>query len=655
MEGWSSAREFITRERASQELLSLLSKSRTTYVLEFDKSMQLTFINNCYPEHIGHIFKSDSSIPGAVVSSKLALSEVINMSFVKENLTSLISKLIDAKEWLYVSQSSDYSIRLVYDDSGHFSKMILLINYKDNIQLGPGWSVNFILQPIEKESEPATTMTSPKPDQFIQHYLKAKQKGNHTEHARSDSFKLTLKNSGPAYGNQGDSPASTFKRVQIPFASGALIHSPVHSTGERSIGRAKIRKGLLTSSKTINFEDFPGFDHSSKAVKLHLYKDFDSDDDDIKQVKQSETDWENRFRKSIAMEYYPDDNLPRGKNSMTNILQLPDKQFMAAHIEATSPSQFSGDLESQIIKKKLLDLKKSEVDQVLQEMEDKLKFYEDIVDIDTLVKHQVPMGSNYLTDWNFCSLDLTTKLDKVCVVRDIFNHFSFFSRFDIKEQVFLRFMWEVGYFYTRHKNPFHNFAHGINVVHSGFYLLWKYPKFANVMNEEQRFGFLISCLAHDLDHRGKTNMFEVVMKTDLALTYNDISPLEQHHAAVLFKILSVKNMNIMHAIKDEKWRQLKKEMVENILATDMKSHFSMLTKFKQQLLTNASFGTQSPCGEQDRQLICSHFIHFADLSGSFKEMDIANRWSRLVNSEFTEQVVSSSSVCHGGRSGHSHH
>lgn len=78
------------------------------------------------------------------------------------------------------------------------------------------------------------------------------------------------------------------------------------------------------------------------------------------------------------------------------------------------------------------------------------------------------------------------------------------------------------------------------------------------------FTMLASALCHDLDHPGYNNVYQVAAvtgphnravlllltlafspnftqinaKTDLALRYNDISPLENHHCAVAFGILS---------------------------------------------------------------------------------------------------------------------
>ena len=49
---------------------------------------------------------------------------------------------------------------------------------------------------------------------------------------------------------------------------------------------------------------------------------------------------------------------------------------------------------------------------------------------------------------------------------------------------------------------------------------------------------LVAAFCHDLDHPGHNNSYQVNARKELAIRYNDISPLENHHAAVAFDILS---------------------------------------------------------------------------------------------------------------------
>lgn len=66
---------------------------------------------------------------------------------------------------------------------------------------------------------------------------------------------------------------------------------------------------------------------------------------------------------------------------------------------------------------------------------------------------------------------------------------------------------------------------------------------------------IISGAAHDIDHPGTNNIFEIKCRSKLALLYNDKSVLENHHAASFFFLVdnSSNNCDIMqHMNMDEK-------------------------------------------------------------------------------------------------------
>jgi hypothetical protein len=50
-------------------------------------------------------------------------------------------------------------------------------------------------------------------------------------------------------------------------------------------------------------------------------------------------------------------------------------------------------------------------------------------------------------------------------------------------------------------------------------------------------GMIVSAMGHDLGHPGYNNNFHINASSDLAITYNDISCLENFHVSFLFKIL----------------------------------------------------------------------------------------------------------------------
>ena len=48
---------------------------------------------------------------------------------------------------------------------------------------------------------------------------------------------------------------------------------------------------------------------------------------------------------------------------------------------------------------------------------------------------------------------------------------------------------------------------------------------------------ILSAAAHDVDHPGHNNLFEIKSKSKLAILYNDQAVLENHHAATFFFLL----------------------------------------------------------------------------------------------------------------------
>ena len=184
---------------------------------------------------------------------------------------------------------------------------------------------------------------------------------------------------------------------------------------------------------------------------------------------------------------------------------------------------------------------------------------------------------------------LMSDFESVVAVRSMFEQMGFIDDFKIAKEELVRFTWKAHYFYSRFGNPFHNFSHAINVCHAGCYFLMTCPSFSSILAPVHRFAFIVACLGHDLDHRGKTNPFEIGTSSDLAIRYFDSSPLENHHAATLFSILSSNDSNILKNVPDDKLKDIKLSIIENILATDMKLHFPLLAEFKKKLADSPEF------------------------------------------------------------------
>lgn len=106
------------------------------------------------------------------------------------------------------------------------------------------------------------------------------------------------------------------------------------------------------------------------------------------------------------------------------------------------------------------------------------------------------------------------------------------------------------------------------------------------------FILLVSCICHDLDHPGYSNIYQINARTELALRYNDISPLENHHCSIAFRLLEHPNCNIFQHFDKEAFKEIREGIIRCILATDMARHNDILAQF-QDVLPHFDYGNQA--------------------------------------------------------------
>ena len=76
------------------------------------------------------------------------------------------------------------------------------------------------------------------------------------------------------------------------------------------------------------------------------------------------------------------------------------------------------------------------------------------------------------------------------------------------------------------------------------------------------FVLLLSALCHDIDHNGFSNSYQINASTQLALLYNDFSPLEMHHCAVAFHVLNKSDCNILNSLDKASYRRFRQYMIQ---------------------------------------------------------------------------------------------
>jgi len=123
--------------------------------------------------------------------------------------------------------------------------------------------------------------------------------------------------------------------------------------------------------------------------------------------------------------------------------------------------------------------------------------------------------------------------------------------------------------------PYHNYIHACNVSHTVFGTLlatlshwW--------LSDVEVYALMISALCHDLGHQGKTNPFLVEVKHELAVRYNDTSPLENMHCACLFDICTSAEADVFGRLNKDDYKKARKVCIEAILHTDNANHFAMV-------------------------------------------------------------------------------
>ncbi|CAH8431420.1 unnamed protein product [Schistosoma turkestanicum] len=135
--------------------------------------------------------------------------------------------------------------------------------------------------------------------------------------------------------------------------------------------------------------------------------------------------------------------------------------------------------------------------------------------------------------------------------------------------------------YSRYNNvPFHNFKHAFMVTQM-MYCIINMVNLPLYVSSVDLLILLFSALSHDLDHPGFTNSYQINAGTWLALRYNDISPLENHHCMTAFDLITNNpTTNIISGLTPDESRHFRRSVIRCILSTDMAIHSECLSQFQ---------------------------------------------------------------------------
>ncbi|XP_053162444.1 high affinity cGMP-specific 3',5'-cyclic phosphodiesterase 9A isoform X3 [Hemicordylus capensis] len=142
---------------------------------------------------------------------------------------------------------------------------------------------------------------------------------------------------------------------------------------------------------------------------------------------------------------------------------------------------------------------------------------------------------------------------------------------------------------------------------------------------------MTASVCHDLDHPGYNNTYQINARTELALRYNDISPLENHHCAVAFHILAQPECNIFASVDQEPFKRIRQGIITLILATDMARHAEILDSFKE-ILDNFDYSNEEHVTRLKMVL-----IKCCDISNEVRPMEVAEPWVDCLLEEYFMQ------------------
>ena len=193
---------------------------------------------------------------------------------------------------------------------------------------------------------------------------------------------------------------------------------------------------------------------------------------------------------------------------------------------------------------------------------------------------------------------------------------------------------------------YHNCLHGADVTQS-CYIFFTYSNAEKISqtNVLDLLSIFIAALGHDIGHPGLNNNFHINDSSDMAITYNDISVLENFHASTLFKTIRRSDTNIFEKLTPIDYKIIRKRMISEILATDMAIHGKVISLIKSKMIFNEEDNTyrlnllsgDERTKSDEQQSLLDFMIHLADLGHNTRSFSISLKWVELLSEEFWMQ------------------
>ncbi|XP_051782498.1 cGMP-dependent 3',5'-cyclic phosphodiesterase isoform X1 [Erpetoichthys calabaricus] len=217
----------------------------------------------------------------------------------------------------------------------------------------------------------------------------------------------------------------------------------------------------------------------------------------------------------------------------------------------------------------------------------------------------------------------------MCIL-SMFEDMGFINTYKIDLNTLARFclMVKKGY----RDPPYHNWMHAFSVSHF-CYLLNMNLELSKYLEDIEILALFVSCMCHDLDHRGTNNSFQVASKSVLAALYSsEGSVMERHHFAQAIAILNTHGCNIFEQFSRKDYQRMLDLMRDIILATDLAHHLRIFKDL--QKMADVGY---NPLKKGHHSLLLCLLMTSCDLSDQTKGWKTTRKIAELIYKEFFSQ------------------
>lgn len=261
----------------------------------------------------------------------------------------------------------------------------------------------------------------------------------------------------------------------------------------------------------------------------------------------------------------------------------------------------------------------------------------------------LPVDEEVLDSWDLDVWSMVVEDKNKCVRYYFFDQQESPGRIWTEVPVFFKFQELVRLQYND-TNAYHNYSHACDVVAS-VVRVFRRLRCREWLSDIDMYALMVSALCHDVAHPGFTTPFLVETRHELAVRYNDASPLEAMHCSKLFDICNQDGANVFERFEKDAYKQARKVCINSILHTDNAHHFEMVKAVKDAYEVSSDIcdvqetGVDSWFSEAYLSEVLYKFttlwqqmiLHMCDVSNPLKPWKLSRILATCVQDEFFAQ------------------